>query len=73
MEEYEKYQLSWMLEHGYSLEDLVDIIIESAREAQELEPNIEIGKAIKQGFNCLESVNGFYGELWASYSEWLSN
>ena len=70
---YAEYQLEWMKDHGYSLQDLVNIIIESAREGVQLCPNLEIGDAIQQGFDCLESVNGFNGELWACEDEWENN
>ena len=67
---YAEYQLEWLRDHGYSLQDLVDIIIESAREGVQLCPNLEIGDAIQEGFDCLESVNGFNGELWACEDAW---
>lgn len=73
MKKYQEYQLEWMLDHGYSLADLMNVLKESVNEALELEPSLSIDKAIQEGFNCLDSVNGFDGEIWASYDEWIAN
>lgn len=70
---YQEYQLQWMLDNGYSLADLMDVLKVSVNEALELEPSLSIDKAIQEGFDCLDSVNGFSGELWAGYNEWLAN
>lgn len=70
---YQEYQLQWMLDNGYSLADLMDVLKVSVNEALELEPSLSIDKAIQEGFDCLDSVNGFGGELWAGYNEWLNN
>ena len=71
--DYENYKLQWLLDHGYNLNDLINILIESVLEGLELEPELEITDAIRQGFACLESTNGFNGEFWVSESEWKCN
>lgn len=69
MKRYQEYQLEWMLEHGYSLNDLAYALIASANEALELDPKLRLSDAIEQGFDCMD----FNGEIWAGYAEWLNN
>lgn len=71
--DYENYKLQWMLDHGYNLNDLMNILIESVKEGLELEPKLNVVDAIRQGYDCLDSVNGFNGKFWATESEWKSN
>ena len=39
---YEKYQLNWMLSHGYSLQDLIDIREREKDEAELLEQYMDL-------------------------------
>ena len=67
---YERYQLEWMIEHGYSLEDLMgrltEIHNELADNAVSLNP--------KEIFNIFEYESGFKeSEIWACEDEWEDN
>ena len=68
-QEYEKYRLNWMLNHGYTLKDLMCII-------EKIQKDVNYDGAKISPTACLDNIehwNGFNGELWASYSEWLAN
>lgn len=60
MTEYEKYQLEWMAENNVSLKDIITDLTESHDEFDSI-------------FDDWEREEGFEGELWASYREWLDN
>ena len=69
MDPYHKYQLEWMISHGYSLEDLV-------RELKELqyedpEDSDRITTPIDELFAEWEAEVGFHSELWACKAEWM--
>ena len=67
MTRYEKYQLQWMIDHDYSLDDLIKSISEYGVDCQgdyAMEPEL---------FWQLEKDSGFGGEIWACYAEWLEN
>lgn len=68
---YEKYQLEWMIEHGYSLEDLMDKIAEIINE--ELTIGVNAHVFIDEAFDILENEQGFNGEIWACEDEWKDN
>lgn len=73
MTDYEKYQLQWMIDHGYSLTDLVNEIIPYANEVSSVEPHANLGYCIKEGFYDLANGSGFNGELWVCEEEWETN
>ena len=73
MTDYEKYQLQWMIDHGYSLTDLVNEIIPYANEVSSVEPHANLGYCIKEGFYDLANGRGFNGELWVCEEEWETN
>lgn len=73
MTDYQKYQLQWMLDHNYSLEDLINRL-------QEIQENINLNpsnesqlQTIKYIFSEFENT-GFTGAaLWACEDEWKNN
>ena len=68
---YEKYQLQWMIEHGYSLEDLIDKIANIINEELTILGNAHA--FINEAFDILENEQGFNGEIWAYEDEWGDN
>lgn len=73
MTEYEKYQLAWMIDHGYSLTDFVNELIPYANEISSVEPFANLGYCIKEGFYDLANGGGLNGELWVCEAEWETN
>lgn len=60
---YERYQLEWMIEHGYSLDNLVNAL-ENYRQNT-------FGLDLNELFNEWESEIGFKeSEIWACRDEW---
>lgn len=66
---YDKYILNWMIEHGYSIYDLINKL-EEMKEMYEAE---KIDFTIWDLFNEWEFNEGFNGEIWACYGEWLES
>lgn len=67
MTRYEKYQLQWMIDHDYSLDDLIKSIFEYGVDCQgdyAMEPEL---------FWQWEKDSGFGGKIWVCYAEWLEN
>ncbi len=62
---YNKYQLDWMRSHGKSLDDLVEHMTESWKNADEK----AIFTPIRAFFHVEEA--GFDGEIWACFDEFL--
>lgn len=69
MKNYEKYMLNWMIEHGYTIYDLINKLDE--QKALYDEANEEF--SIWDLFNEWEFNEGFNGEIWSCYGEWLEN
>ena len=67
--EYELYKLKWMLDHGHTLADLVESI---SKYASEIEADGEF-YAVSDYFDMWEQEDGFNGEIWACYDEWLDS
>ena len=64
MTAYEKYQLEWMMAHGYSIKDLFEAICQYAEDCAgeyAMEPEL---------IEAWENDAGFGGAVWASYKEW---
>lgn len=59
---YGMYQLEWMKQHGYTLQDLMEQI-----DVQE-----HCGLEVAEMFKIFQE-DGFYGACWASYDEFLDN
>ena len=69
---YKKYQLQWMIDHGYSLQDLMDKIAEIIDEELTVEGNPHV--FIDEAFDILENETGFVeSEIWACEDEWEDN
>ena len=62
-EKYEIFKLQWMLDHGYTLSDLI-------HELQLLQ-NENQDDSIKTLFDDWEYGYGFGSEIWPCYEEWL--
>ena len=63
---YHKYQLRWMMDHGYSLEDLVEKMTEIFKEYDEF-------FSPESCYELFVSDYGFGGELFVSYQEFLDS
>lgn len=57
---YEHYQLQWMIDHGYSLKDLMDGLSEQ----------IGYGFDMNECFSDWCEYRGFRGGIWACEEEW---
>lgn len=64
---YEKYKLRWMIDHGYTLADLM-VAMQPIYENYEI-INIDLYSL----FIDWESDAGFNGSIWACYEEFLQN
>ena len=60
---YEMFKIHWMLEHGKTLEELIDHL----EELREEEPEATIRKL----FEMWELEAGFHGEIWPCFEEFL--
>lgn len=71
MTDYEKYQLEWMVEHGYSLEVLMEHLDDVSFE---YETNVEGVGGAGEIFEIWKNQYGFKGgEIWACEDEWKNN
>lgn len=61
---YKKYKLDWMLQHGYTLEHLVEEVTDYMD---------EVGWPFKETYKLWERDCGFDGEIWVCYDEFLDN
>ena len=69
MNEYEKYQLQWLMEHGYSLADFVKALIPYANEVSSIDVNANLEYCVKEGFYDFKN-EGFDGDIWLGAEEW---
>lgn len=67
MTKYEKYQLEWMLVHGYSLADLMRELTDMQYEDPDYSDGISM--PVTDLFSEWEADVGFGGELWACEKE----
>lgn len=70
---YQQYQLQWMIDYGYSLQDFIEQIDDFANcEIQTaVEENDDISEInLSDCFDAFEKSNGFNGELWCCEDEW---
>ena len=68
---YELYQLNWMKSHGYSLQDVFNILREGYTESC-VSGTINSGTSYDDDFDCIETYfeeQGFNGELFVSEKE----
>ena len=60
---YGKYKLNWMMEHGYTIEDLLRLVGEHIID----DPDLSLADA----YDEWEVDDGFHGEIWACFEEFL--
>lgn len=76
---YERYQLKWMMEHGYSLGDIKEIVTEIIGEKAEYNPLLILSNRevlLKEVENVTDSFlneRGFSGNIFSCKNEFLSN
>jgi len=63
VKEHERFKLQWMLDHGYTLEDLMKELDKLRKES----PNIDLSMI----FDHWQFDVGFGSEIWPCYDEWL--
>ena len=68
MDNYEKYKMSWMIQHGYSLQNLVQEIEDLQYE--DPDDSDRISTPISSLFEEWEAERGFGSEIWACKGEW---
>ena len=67
--QYEKYQLEWLIDHGYSLKYLVNRLGDIIN--AELNVNTNAHVILDEAFEILEYEQGFKeSEIWACEDEW---
>lgn len=65
---YEAYQLHWMIEHGYSIQQLMDALTEF--QYDDPEDSDRISTPINELFAEWENDSGFNSEIWICEAEW---
>ena len=68
MTDYQKYQLQWMIDHGYGLNDLMQEF--RALQYDDPEDSDRISTPTTELFCEWESDRGFGSEIWACEEEW---
>lgn len=69
MKNYGNYMLNWMIEHGYTIYDLINKLDEQKALYDEANEKFSIWDL----FDEWEFNEGFDGEIWCCYGEWLKN
>lgn len=69
MTDYQKYQLQWMINHGYSIDDL---IFGLSNMQNSKEDSDKLFAPITELFDEWVMDVGFGSEIWACKSEWLN-
>lgn len=68
MTEYQKYQLQWMIDHGYSLDDLIQEL--TNMQYDDPEDSDRISTPISELYDEWVIDVGFGSEIWACEGEW---
>lgn len=68
MTAYQEYQLQWMIDHGYSLQDLM-LHLKDLQYADP-EDSEKIATPVSELFTEWEADYGFGSEIWACEDEW---
>lgn len=68
MTNYQKYQLQWMIDHDYSLDDLMSEL--SGMQYEDPEDSDRIATPIDELFDEWQTDIGFGSEIWACEEEW---
>lgn len=66
--EYEKYKLQWMIDHGYTLQDLFSEMANIMEEELTISVNPHV--LLDEAFEIFEEEIGFNGSLWVCKDEW---
>lgn len=65
---YQKYQLEWMIAHGFSLDDLIAELTQV--QYADPEDHDQVSTPVNELFVQFVEDVGFGGELWACEREW---
>lgn len=68
IDEYQKYQLEWMISHGFTLQDLIDEL--TKLQYDDPEDSDRISTPISELFDEWVADIGFNSEIWACENEW---
>lgn len=69
MSAYEKYQLQWMIDHGYTLKNLIEEL--QNLQYEDPEDSDRISTPVEELFDEWETDIGFGGSMiWACRKEW---
>ncbi len=68
MTEYQKYQLQWMIDHGYSLDDLIQEL--TTMQYDDPEDSDRISTPISELYDEWVMDVGFGSEIWVCEDEW---
>lgn len=71
MNAYERYQLIWMIEHGYSIQSLIREL--TRLQYSDPEDSDQISRTVTDLFDEWESEIGFGSEIWICEQEWTEN
>jgi hypothetical protein len=63
---YDKYQLYWLISHGYTIKDISDLAEEWLQERLS-------NPSDSESFNDYLFVQGFSGSLWVCFEEFLNS
>lgn len=68
MTAYQKYQLQWMIDHGYSLDDLIQEL--TSMQYDDPEDSNRISTPISELYGEWVMDVGFGSEIWVCEGEW---
>ncbi len=68
MTKYQKYQLQWMIDHDYSLDNLMSEL--SRMQYEDPEDNFRKSEPVYELFDEWQTDVGFGSEIWACEEEW---
>lgn len=68
MTAYQKYQLQWMIDHGYSLDDLIQEL--TSMQYDDPEDSDRISTPISELYGEWVMDVGFGSEIWVCQGEW---
>lgn len=71
MNEYEKYQLQWMLDHNHSIREMITRLGEIAFNEMSNDVGLSFDKIMDEAFEIFEYEQGFDNEeIWLCKEEW---
>ena len=71
MNEYEKYQLQWMLDHNHSIREMITRLGEIAFNEMSNDVGLSFDKIMDEAFEIFEYEQGFKNEeIWLCKDEW---